>query len=272
MVYSRQRLYRTRRGKKKMIYYAAKRKLKKQKAAKQSTTQIIRFPTVMPDKTTVKMIYADRITFSGDDDLVQIYRGAGAYTPKVNAGGGVNDGSPNGWKDYKDYYQYYICDSSQIRLQIVSTGAGTNLATAANVLVIPFQLTHQNTPPDVYLLNDEPYAKSKVVGGAGGNTISYLSNYMTYKKIQGKSEKNNLQDDYYAHASTGTVPQDDWYWHVYCSSVGDISLDKVIVYVKITYYVTFYTRKDVVGSGADNTATGYTGGQTGYIVRGQASD
>lgn len=222
----------------------------KRKVRNGPTFLTLKEATVFPDRYNVKLIYSDDVQMSAGITDYYIYRGAGAFDPDYIAAGRYC----KGWTELDNIYNRYICHASKIECKFISTGAGTNLATSGLCVVIPLQAPQ---PPTTVAKNymDEPYAKWKIVGGAGGTSIKFINHYMTYNKINGKNLKSRMEDDDLANSLVTSYPANDWYWHIYVSSIDESStLNQIYVYIKITYYLTFYERKDLFAATEDDAA------------------
>lgn len=234
----------------------SKKQFKRYKGSRMSFSNslTLRRPTVFPDKYNVKLVYSDKNDLAGAANDYMIYRGAGAYDPDYIFAGRYC----KGWTTLSTIYQKYVTRACKIECKIISTGGGVNLVTSGLFVILPSQapLVLSTTPS--YQLMDEPYARSCVVGGAGGTSTAYLKNYITYNKMVGKTNDSNLQDDVNAVAwtnktvATGGVPNNDWYWHIIASSIDGSNLNQITVFVKLTYYLTFFERVDLFGATDDN--------------------
>lgn len=235
----------------------------KRKTQGKPTVMTLYKPIIAPDVSRIKLIYTDQYQFSGSATKYMIYRGTGAYDPDW-----VNPGRYcAGWINMVTKYRKYYCTASKIQVRFISTGPGVNTVTSGQCVCLPL-----NVPTVIgskaFQQADEPYARDIIVGGAGGKSISTLTNYMTYNKFHGRMKSNPADDSqHWAYTQSLTtsqnVPSKDFFWHIIVSSIAGGNLDYISAYVKIVYYVTFFEREDYINAGDDNELNPGPTGATG---------
>lgn len=225
------------------------KKYKKQQFMDKASKIMVRGVQPYPDRYMCKLKFTRKDLLSSAVTVSRSYRGSGAYDPVI----GLTNVYPQGFASLAGMYRKYQVFASKIRVRFLSTGAGTNLGTSGRCVVCPTQQAIGVIDADS--LSNYPYAKSVVVGPAGGSTSSTIISYMSQKKIWGLRGSSAADPECSALTSgiSGTSPAKDWIWNVMASSVdGSTSLGTIAIYIDITYYIEFYDRINLTASTVDD--------------------
>lgn len=195
-----------------------------------------------PDRYRCKLVYSDKYYVSTGTVFNIQYRGMGAYDPAVQTAGDY----PVGFYTLAQIYNKYYCAGSKIKLKILSTGPGTNLATSGQIVLYPSSTGALAT--NVKKAVGLPYCKNTIVGGAGGFSIAHLSNYITGKKMNGEIGNQRSNPNYIAATTTSTtggvtIPNADFRWVIAGETISG-TWDDCCVFVEIKYYIEFFDRDD----------------------------
>lgn len=189
--------------------------------------------TVIPDRYMCKLNFVDLDTVNSFTSNQKLYRGNGPYDPEVPIGGG----QPAGFDQLLALYKNYRVHSSAIHVELAQSGS-----TAHAPWLISVRPNSTNTFLGRIPETESPYCKYIV--GTGNEVSSVkLYNYMGTKKLLGlKSidQEENLTGD------SANFPATQWYWSVSMSSMDAITNISCERMVKITYWIEFFNRKDIL--------------------------
>jgi len=190
----------------------------------------------IPDRMTVKMVYAETIRLS--QSVVSfdkhVFYGSALFDPNDSGTGH----QPRGYDQWAQFYNKSMCHASKIRCTFTPT---VNNSTG-NMRVFLLPSIDSSITPDWTTVQEGQYGKSSSVGPYVGNGIRNLSSYMTTKKIFG--DVNGLEEAEYG-ATFGFNPNVKWYWIVGAETQDGTPMEYCDVAVVITYYVELYDRKNL---------------------------
>lgn len=193
----------------------------------------------LPDIFKTKLSYSESFTMTGLSTYDALYRGNGPYDPRTATGGT----QPTDFDIYASAYESYVCTASSIEVRAIATGPGSNLVTAAMIVVLPVTQTSAATV-SASTLWDMPWAKSTIIGPAGGSSHGYIKNYMSVRRFYGIPNKAPLQTADNLISSTSGLPADEFQWHIVGTSLDGNNINQIVVFVKVNYYITFFNRKE----------------------------
>jgi len=193
------------------------------------------------DRYMCKIRFADSYSLDGANFVKTDYRGAGPYDPARR----TLSHYPNGFYELATLYDRYICYGSKITVKFLSTGAGTNLVTSGRVAVVPLPQPGASTFTAMEYVVGYPNSRDAIVGGAGGTSCRTLKSYMSVKKIYGLTGSITNNPD--CSSLVTAVPAKDFTWCVAAEAVTG-SLNQIIAYVTIVYYVCFFDKKHIIAA------------------------
>lgn len=215
----------------------------RKKGGKQHTKMsktVVKTPSLVPDHTFVKLNYVDNtgnaLIFGGTPyALTRTFRGNGVFDPDTSGG---NFGC-YGFKQYAALYNKMRVFSSKIRIRFVNVSGK-----CIRVVVWPSDLIPAATLNAVIFPESVPYAKSYLLPPTGSKSDMTMSHYMSSVKMEG--DRGAEYDTTFA-SNTANIPSNQWYWCVAASDSegANIAGTGVVTDIKITYYVEFYSRKDL---------------------------
>lgn len=186
-----------------------------------------------PEKVATKLHYIETITLNSASIGAYsryVYRGNSCYDPNQT---GVGN-QPIQWDDFTTLYAQYCVTSSKIEITAI------NMEDApARIVVHPYYSSTDPLQP-AEELQVHPRARSKILGVASSTASKcYLKNYSTTGSFYPECLKNKYQQN----ASVTSNPSLQWFWVVTGAPMLDTDIHTIQVQVKLTYYVTFTSRK-----------------------------
>lgn len=232
MPYYRRRNY-ARRNYRKKRQYRRKRNYRRKK--NNPVTKKINLTTGIPDRMMTKLVYTSQYFLQdlvGGVGMLQSMRGNSIYDPDQTGTGG----QPLGRDQWANFYNYYKVHGSKIEVTAFSLGTiGSDL----QVLSVTPDITVPTTTINAIDIIQHPYSKHTYVGSsAGGSAIKKVSNYMSTKKLFGRT---NLDDDDFKSLMSAN-PSDQFYWRIQAVPIDETSTTDLRIMVKMTYYVEFIER------------------------------
>lgn len=210
-----------------------KRKKPAKKAYKKRATISRSLPLICPDRQFVKLVEASSGRFTASAAaLKQVYSGNSIFDPDVTGVGG----QPTGTDQWFGFYEHVKVRGCKIELRMLN-----QTATVGAVDPIEVSLSANRDQTAVTFI-EQTYAKNKVMGDLGKST--YLSMYMSAKKVMGRSQLN--EKDFRHNSSTN--PAERWYYIIDWANLnGNLTID-ILMTAKITYYCEFFERKNLSDS------------------------
>jgi len=195
----------------------------------------------IPDNSIVKLNYCDYKHFTtsgGQYSFMGAYRGNGAHDPLTATGGT----SPLGWTQYQQLYNWYRVFAAKMTVTLI------NQSTAPISFSILPQLFTNSTlrPTDIVA---QKYCKTAVCsqsGTAGAKQV--LTCFMTTKTLY-SNRAVSTEDDFGALTigTSASVPLNQWYFLIYCTSINGSSAIALDAIIKIKYYIRFEQRRANIG-------------------------
>ncbi len=220
---------------KKQNFRARRRKTVRKTRGFRASRAIAR-PLVTSDRQFVKLKYTSEDSFSGAPGFSLAYRGNGPFDPEVSVGGS----QPVGYDEWSALYDRVRVRGCKIRAQIINTSATIPVV----AYVVP---SRSSVAPTATLASQMVYSKQSFHNVTGGPLGRALVHYMTTNKIAGDRKGIVGFDDIFGSLVTST-PSTQWYWHLVGSSVDSINNAVGCIYVTVTYYCEFYSRKRLAQS------------------------
>lgn len=223
-----------------MPRYGRKKKRSNRKSTKKSTNRkgaITQWPprgkavTIMPDSIRLKLKYGAIYTLSAINSYL-FFRGNSVYDPEEAAGGG----QPEGFDQWATLYKSYKVSSSGIRVNMIP-GNSSNLAASTIVAVRPALDTSNHIAESSAA---QPYGRSRILQNVYAK-MKPITNFMTSRKIFGTQT-----DDTDYGALVSADPTNQWYWACTFQAADGSTSQTSMVYIELTYWVTFSQREDVV--------------------------
>lgn len=248
MVYRRRRSYskrpvkRTFRGR-----YRRYRKRPIRQYSRRITRMTIR-PTVMADKTFVKLTrnFSYTLTIPNGENFAKVNIGGNGFLDTVNSV------APAGLSQWASFYKCYRIMGASIKL--IAYPGGNNSEDG-----VIFGVTPVLTINDSFDRNSapgQPYTKWKIGSDVNPTIIKHV---MNSKKMFGQriSTEDNYQGTMSYDYSTDSIAVDDpltqWYFRVWGSRPGISGAFPMNFYITVTYYVQLEDRIDADGATiADN--------------------
>lgn len=197
---------------------------------------------IVPDAVFTKMSVVDTFTLNMTSgvDAEGVIRGNDLVDPADTLGAE----KPTGYTQYKAFYDRFVVYASKITMVLTSAGS-TNQSSQIDFVLVPSpgNLSGGQDPDDIYRL---PYAKMRTVVGPNASPPAYIKHYMSTNKIFGLP-KNSMAVDaaFWGVASTDTAPSRLWYWNIVSRPVDDSTTSSIRARVKVTYFVKWFSRKNL---------------------------
>lgn len=201
------------------------------------STVVVRGPSVIPDRTFVKLPYMDTNYFNAAISANAIFKLNSIYDPAQSAWD--NNGSPLGSDQYEALYSSYRVHGCQYSIEFNNVSANTPM----NVTVLPS--TSATAPADIKAAIESRYSQSKTLSVAGGMDRCKLSGFISIKKMMGLK---NLSYEEGAQASSGADPSSLIYLHTFVASIDGAATTAVYATAKLKFYVEMFDPKQVVES------------------------
>lgn len=222
-----------------MVYKRRRRKnYKRRKKYNRPYRKTINQATGVPDVLRTKLKYCEQylIQSAALSYGAQIMSGNSAYDPDTT---GVGH-QPRGFDQWSQFYRKYRVYGSAIKVQFYSDQQSA--AGLTNVWVMPVTEEPTAVSYGISSLNENPNAKTSALVPYIGKGTTFISHYMTTKKIFG--EKLINEDSYEGLTGNFTVgksPTNQWYWTVGGQTVTGAEV-KFHVTITITYYLELFDR------------------------------
>jgi len=187
-----------------------------------------------PDEFTVKLEYQ----LAEPDEKVSVaklllqYRGNGPFDPEVASGGG----QPRGYDQWTTKYQYQFTAASSFEATLSSITP--QAAIVAAMWPAEAGTATTGTP---YADGERAYARfiQYENNSSGPRT---MKSFMSTKKMFGSKSPRIDEPDY--ASGVGALPATQWYWHISAQNLDLTNELYISTTVKLTYWITFYDRKD----------------------------
>jgi len=189
--------------------------------------------TILPDKLQVKLPYTERydILTAAGSAAYQRMSGNSAYDPDYTGAGQ----QPLGFDEWKAFYTKYVVKGSKCDVQIVPVGSNYSYES----VLVPFPGTSASASSNLDNLKAMQYAKWGVSQTSGN--LRRMSTYMDTTKLYGKPNITDEIDPAFS-ALIGSDPAEEWTWQIGVQPCDRASTVYCVVYVKMTYYITFFDR------------------------------
>lgn len=194
--------------------------------------------TLIADRTYVKLKYYATVNFTTGSGIIikdYLFRGNSLFDPDYQLGGT----QPLGYDQWSAFYNRYMVFGSKIRVQFINLSSLDPLYTSVVPIGDAAALTPYNDA-----ISELPYVRTSILSnGSGSKTVGFLNSYMRTKKIFGIS--GSIDPEEYG-ATTGTGPNQEWYWAIRAYSIPGNPLTAT-AFVTLTYYVRFFDRNIAMG-------------------------
>lgn len=207
---------------------------------------INRGPTIVPDEYVTCMKYDNELTLvavNPGDIVDHLFRGNSIFDPDNSIGGG----QPAGMAELSAIYGRYRVNASSISLSVLPSGADDQPFQA---VLLPTAEPLAPTSGTLTRYMSIPYAKWACSGRYNMRPIR-IKHYMTTKKMFVKKAA-GADENYAGQASTSTVsgsnPVFQWYYQIFVSDYERDATWSATLMVRMKYYVTFYQRREMLGS------------------------
>lgn len=194
---------------------------------------VSRAPNVVPDSMTVRLKYSDSYDYVGtvSNFVSRVYRGNSIYDPDQT---GVGH-QAIGHDEWALLYSNYRVLSSKATVRVTASATGLSGLQCATL----FPCTVNNTIASAFLAAEQPYAQTRIAGGAEGINVMYLSGNMKTKDMLGVKSIVYSGD---FSAAMSSNPSKEWFWHVYIEALDQSSSISGIYQVEIEYVVELFGR------------------------------
>lgn len=207
---------------------------------------------VFPDRGNFKLGYSDvqGLQSSGTTSGFYSFSGNDPYSPDP---AGASVGQPYMWDQLTPIYNIYRCYGSKISVTFYpysATAGDEGADTVQGCVVVPVRTTVTNFTPSLYNpidLDQLPYSRSKTLDITGtGNRSQTIKHFMSNAKLYGMTKLEANTDSEFegilADNPSGSSPTKDWYWHVYAFPLDSTAVGRCFIRVRITYYISAYSR------------------------------
>lgn len=212
-----------------MVY--KKRRYRKRNRRRRFRSRAKKPVTGIPDRQRVKLKYVTYLNLGGTPFPTYVFRGNNVYDPDLSGGGH----QPTGLDQWNQFYSKYKCHASKIKCTLVSntaSGPGSNAVFSINPQLTTSAIGYRT-------IDAQPYSKS-VVLASGYAGRSFMSNYMSTKKVFGLSEA--LDDDFRQPIGSLGDTTRDWYWSLELSALDLTTALNSALKVEIIYYLELTDR------------------------------
>lgn len=193
--------------------------------------------TIVPDIAYTVLKYTDRFapTPALGANYHQVYSGTGLYDPDYTGAGH----QPMGFDQFMALYQYFRVSASKIVVRTLDNGTTAN-AVQHEQSIVPTVSPTDLVTADPEQVREMPFSKWRLVSTHTGRGSTVQSNYMTYKKIIGRTPGGLGTNQY---GSVGANPGSNFFWHINGQTIDEsTTMTDVYCYVTLTYYVEFSGR------------------------------
>lgn len=221
------------------VYSRKNKKLTSRYNKKNYNNSLInRGPSIVPDSYSTKLKYTRTGTITSTSGVpgVQTFRGNSLFDPDQT---GVGT-QPKGFDELAALYDHYHVSGCKIEVS-----AATASATQLDDLCILATTDASPTGSSIDVYSESPY--SKRIFGIANQEKFKMKSYVSTTAIFGISKSKAKADDVYSALVTAD-PAAPWRWHVIYQSGDRSSTQGCTVTVQLTYYCTFYDRKDLNSS------------------------
>lgn len=197
--------------------------------------------TLVPDKMFATLEYSDRYVPSGvgGTSHVRVLRGSSCYDPDYSAVGH----QPRGFDQIMAFYYNFRVHASRVVVKVVANTV-TNAGNASEWTLVPhLDGTLYSGTDDPHELAEMPYSKHTIMSTNQG--VAVLKQYMNTDKMFGYKTNGDrdLQGD------TASNPTKNWHWSIIGQVIDETTtMQNIIVYYRIKYYVEFSNRRELDAS------------------------
>lgn len=197
--------------------------------------------TGMPKKVNVKLRYTyaykpTNITTTLDTNVI---RGNSIFDPEAAIGGG----QPLAADQFSAFYNRYRVNGSSVKLHCVSNDSTVG---SAPVVGLYPQVTN-TSPADLQEAMQQDGCKYRVLGVAGGSSNAIIKAYRSTPRMLGINKQTARSKDSLS-ALVSADPDDQWYWRIFFQAANETTDTSGIIWVTVTYYVTFYDKVSLASS------------------------
>lgn len=198
------------------------------------TTNIVRAPTGLPDRTFVKLKYVDSFNLSSTSTLALAYYHSSMFDPLNTMGGH----QPLGYDEYTQFYQKGCVLGMQVTLSgQCQTGTPT---------VFMYAGTSSAAPANIVSILEKPYVKHKSLKDSGDSKFSFTS-YYSSAKIHGIN-KSEVMDTQYQETLGVSNPPVSWDITFGAQDADLTSAHVTKGTITIIFYACLFDRKRLVQS------------------------
>lgn len=204
------------------------------------TTQIVRGPAVIADRTLVKLKYNEIVNFTNAGNFgAYTFTGNGMYDCNITSTGT----QPTGYDQYSGYYFSYRVMGSRITVKACSA-----VAHPCVIGVLPCIDYLTISAAGINTVVREPRSKNMYLA-SNATTVGVINHYQSTKSAYGERDIN--ETDYEGNTGNigvGSNPQNIWYWLILAANVDGAAGVGAPIHVEIEYYVEFFHRVDLATS------------------------
>lgn len=206
-----------------------------------ASRMVLRGPqaSIMPDKLLVKIPYTTGLNLTGTGvAAVRTFSGNSCFDPDVTGVGS----QPFGFDQWSAFYSKYRVYGSSIKVLARANYVAADPNKMFMLVVIP--TTYETVDTNYVDITGEPYVKTKVLPNSNAGYPCTIKSYMSTRKIFGVTRAQSADTDY-AALNTAS-PSIQWYWQVVCDEATSAAINPdCLIYVKIMYYVEFFSRVNI---------------------------
>ncbi len=206
--------------------YKSRKKKSFYKKRKTSSLSLYR-PSIFPDVMKVQMKYATNIVLTNVSGFGHhVFALNDIFDPDVTSAGH----QPLGHDQWANFYQNYEVKSSKMIVRCLPPDVNPVRYGSYPSITTTVTASTNN-------LAEQPYAKIKIMNDTTIAKNSYVSNYMTVAKLEGRNTSSlNYQADF------GGSPAARRFWIVAIASLTGTSISDIVLDIRIVYYVRMFRR------------------------------
>lgn len=211
-----------------------RRTIRRRKGKMNRPNKTVAKTVAIPDRAYVKLKFADQYTISTSGNRHQ-YSGSNPGDPTFTA----SYANPaNMWATYASLYEQYICKAAKFTVRVVANN------TVPASLIYGCNNGSISSVDDVKLLR-QPYQRQKLIGFATGQGVVRGSMYMSARKMAGYNYLDISDWAGTTNPSSYVAPYKQWSIGIQLNPLDNTTALSHYVFVDITYYVEFFSRKYV---------------------------